>query len=81
MLEYSSNKFGRWRSVDIHNLFLEDGRNAHDLTVWELQPLLEKMGVPHAKPGVAKPDLLFAYGIYLQEKREAVAGDRTKPTE
>jgi hypothetical protein len=80
MLEYASNKFGTWRRVDVHSLYLEDGRNANDLTVWELQPLLEKLNIPHVKPGMAKNDLLFAYGCWQQQQREAIAGDRTKPT-
>jgi hypothetical protein len=70
VLEISSNKYGRWRRVDVESLYLEDGRNANDLTVWELQPLLEKLGVPHVKPGMAKPDLLFAFGIFQQDQRE-----------
>jgi hypothetical protein len=74
MLEISSNKFGRWMRVDIHSLFLEDGTNLNDLTVWQLQPLLEKLGVPHAKPGVAKQDLLFAYGCWQQDQRETARG-------
>jgi hypothetical protein len=81
VIQISSNKYGRWRQVDIESLYLEDGRNANDLTVWELQPLLEKQGIPHVKPGMAKPDLLFALGVFQQQQREIVIGERNKPAE
>jgi hypothetical protein len=71
MLEVSSNKFGRWRRVDISDLWLTDGRNANSLNAWQLYDELAKVGCPNIARGMAKPDLLFALGVFQQDQREA----------
>jgi hypothetical protein len=71
MLEYASNKFGRWRKVDIDGLWLADGRNANELNQWQLFAELKRLGVPHIKENMAKVDLLFLLGCHEQEVRES----------
>jgi hypothetical protein len=70
MIEVSSNRYGRWRKVDISDLWL-DGRNVNELNQWQLFAELEKLRVPHITKHTAKADLLFLLGIFQQDQREA----------
>lgn len=71
MLEYSSNKFGKWRRVDIEAVQLRDGRLASELDQWKLYAELTKMKCPRITPGMGKPEMLFLLGIHQQELLEA----------
>ena len=51
MLEYSSNKFGKWRRVDIHSVLIGD-RLANELSQWELYAELKKMKCPRIADGM-----------------------------
>jgi hypothetical protein len=76
MIEYSSNKYGKWRRVDIESLWLGDNL-ASDMTQQRLYAELTDAGVPRITKGMGKPDLLFCLGVHQQElveaKREAGA--------
>ena len=70
MLEYSTNKFGKWRRVDAHSVQLPDGRLANDLDQWALAAELKKMKCPRVTEGMGKPDLILLLGIHQQELLE-----------
>ena len=69
MLEYSSNKFGKWRRVDIDSVMLGD-RLANELNQWELYAALKKMKCPRVVEGQGKPEMLFLLGVHQQELLE-----------
>jgi hypothetical protein len=71
VIEVSSNRFGKWRRVDISDLWLTDGRNANSLNQWQLYDELARINCPNIKQGMAKQDLLFALGCYQQDQRDA----------
>jgi hypothetical protein len=70
MLEYSGNKYGKWRRVDIESVWLGD-RLANELTQPQLFAELTKMKCPRIKPDMGRPDLIFCLGIFQQELAEA----------
>jgi hypothetical protein len=70
MLEYSSNKYGKWRRVDIEALWLGD-RLANDLSQQQLHAELTRIKCPRITQGMGKPEMLFALGVFQQEQVEA----------
>jgi hypothetical protein len=71
MLEISSNRYdNKWRRVDIESVMLGD-RLANDLSRVQLFSELTKIQCPRIKPDMGKHDLLFCYGVHLQELAEA----------
>jgi hypothetical protein len=70
VIEYSSNKFGTWRRVDIESLMLGDKR-ANDLPQHQLYALLKEADCPRINIDMGKPDLLFCLGVAQQEAQEA----------
>ena len=70
MLEISSNRFGKWRRVDIESVLIGD-RLANEMSLKQLYAELEKISCPRIKPDMGKHDLIFCLGIHQQELLEA----------
>ena len=70
MLEYSSNRYGKHRRVDISSVRIGN-RLANDMSISELHAELQKIKCPRIVPGMPKPDMIFALGVFQQEQSEA----------
>ena len=70
VIEYSSNKYGRWRRVDISALWIAD-QLASEMTQQRLYAELSHIKCPRISKEMGKPELLFCLGVHQQEQREA----------
>jgi hypothetical protein len=77
MLEYSSNRYGKWRRVDIETVMLGD-RLATDLNQWQLHAELKKMKLPRLTENMGKSEMIFLLGVHQQEMMEAKRAESTK---
>jgi hypothetical protein len=75
--DYSSNKYGVWRRVDIEAVMLGD-RLANDLNQWQLAAELKRLKVPRVTDGMGKSEMIFLLGIHQQEVLEAKRAEATK---
>jgi hypothetical protein len=71
MLQYSSNRYGKHRTVDIADLWLPDNRKASDMDQGKLFAELKKLGCPRVNQDMGRAELLFCLGVHQQEQREA----------
>jgi hypothetical protein len=70
-LEYFTNTIdGKHRRIDVHSLKIS-GAFAHEMRVEDLYAKLKQMKCPRITAGMAKPDLLVRYGVWLQERAES----------
>jgi len=72
MLVFETNRFGKRRTIDIHNLPIERTM-AHKMTAVDLHGALERLGVSDIDPRMGHQDLSLRYGAWLQEQSEQAA--------
>ena len=70
VIEYSSNKYGRWRRVVISALWIAD-QLASEMTQQRLYAELTHIKCPRITREMGKPELLFCLGVHQQELVEA----------
>jgi hypothetical protein len=71
MLEIHTNKFGKPRRIDLHNLPVGNAMMAHQLGGPDLYRVMQKLGVGGITSSMGWQDLALRYGVFLEEQKEA----------